>query len=185
MSDQALPQELAQLPLLRLDPTSMKSALIQHRRKVEGMLAKIRQLHDELNTQLYARPTERPSVHSPTEAATLLDYFIGSIDHEEMWVIDLDTRNRVMNLVMLYKGSVNSSQVRICEVFRQAIADNAPAIIIGHNHPSGDITPSPEDVSVTRAIIQAGKLLDISVLDHIIVAQGKFASLKERGLGFS
>ena len=99
-------------------------------------------------------------------------------------MINLDTRNRVMSLTKLYQGSVNLSQVRVGEVFRQAILDNAPAIILAHNHPSGEPTPSPDDVAVTRAIVQAGKLLDIDVLDHLVVCQGRFVSLKERGLGF-
>jgi DNA repair protein RadC len=97
----------------------------------------------------------------------------------------LDSRNRVKSLVLLYKGSVNSSQVHVGEVFRQAIVENSPAIIIAHNHPSQDPTPSPDDVGLTRAIVQAGKLLDIEVLDHLIICQGRFVSLKERGLGFS
>jgi DNA repair protein RadC len=110
--------------------------------------------------------------------------FIGSLDHEEMWVINMDTRNRIMSLIALYKGSVNSSQIRVGEVFRQAVAENAPAIIVGHNHPSGDATPSPDDVTVTRAMVQTGKLLDIDLLDHIVVAHECYVSLKERGLGF-
>ena len=71
------------------------------------------------------------------------------------------------------------------ELFKEAIRTNASAIIVTHNHPSGDPTPSPDDVAVTRAIVQAGKLLDIDVLDHLVIGQGKWVSLKERGLGFS
>ena len=99
-------------------------------------------------------------------------------------MIALDTRNRVMNLTKLYQGSVNQSQVRIGEIFRQAITDNAPSIIVAHNHPSGDPTPSPDDVAVTRQIFQAGKLLDIEFLDHLIIGAGRYVSLKDRGLGF-
>lgn len=106
------------------------------------------------------------------------------LDHEELWVVNLDTRNRIMSLVALYKGSVNSSQVRIGEVFNQAILEKSPAIIVAHNHPSGDPTPSPDDVSVTRAIGNAGKLLDIDVLDHLVLGRDHYVSLKERGLGF-
>ena len=130
-------------------------------------------------------PPRRPTIHNPADAAEIFNFFIGSIDHEELWVIVMDTRNRVKCLVQLYKGSVNSSSVRIAEVFRQAVIENSPAVIVGHNHPSGDITPSPEDINVTRAMFQAGKLLDIDLLDHLIVSQGRFFSLKERGLGFS
>ena len=155
------------------------------RDKVEQTLAQIRALHEVLNSQLYAYPTERPQINSPADAASLLTPFIGYLDHEELWIIDLDTRNRVKSLVILYKGSVNSSQVRVGEVFRQAIAENSPAIIIAHNHPSNDPTPSPDDVAVTRAIVQAGKILDVDVLDHIVICSTRFVSLKERGLGFS
>jgi DNA repair protein RadC len=87
--------------------------------------------------------------------------------------------------VEVYKGSVNSSQVRVGELFKDAIRINASAIIVVHNHPSGDPTPSPDDVAATRAIVQAGKLLDVDVLDHMVIGQGKWVSLKERGLGFS
>ena len=90
-----------------------------------------------------------------------------------------------MALVELYRGSVNTSQVRVAEIFRQAIIENAPALVLAHNHPSGDISPSPDDIAVTRAIVEAGKLLDVQVLDHLVIGQGGFASLKERGLGFS
>jgi DNA repair protein RadC len=75
--------------------------------------------------------------------------------------------------------------VRISEVFREAIIENAPAIILAHNHPSGDPTPSPDDIVVTRAVVQAAKLLDVDALDHMVIAQGRWVSLKERGLGFS
>jgi DNA repair protein RadC len=75
--------------------------------------------------------------------------------------------------------------VRVAEIFKTAIRRNATNIIIIHNHPSGDPTPSPDDIAITRAIIQAGELLDVKLLDHIIVGNGKFVSLKERGLGFS
>ena len=156
----------------------------KRKRKVEATLARLRQLHDELNAQLYTHPTERPSIRSPADAADILMVFIGNLDHEELWVVNLDTRNRVMSLVQLYKGSVNSSQVRVAEVFRQAIIDNSPAILLAHNHPSGDVSPSPDDVAVTRGIVQAGKLLDIDCLDHIVVSGGRYVSLKERGLGF-
>jgi hypothetical protein len=101
-----------------------------------------------------------------------------------MRVINLDTRNRVINIEKLYVGSLNASTVRVGEIFRSAIQRNAASIIILHNHPSGDPAPSPEDVALTRTIVQAGKLLDIEVLDHLVIGQGRWVSLKERGLGF-
>jgi DNA repair protein RadC len=129
-------------------------------------------------------PEERPAIHSPADAAALVQYDMSALEQEEMRVILLDTRNRVLNIACIYRGSVNSSQVRVGELFRAAIRQNAPAIIVLHNHPSGDPTPSPDDVAVTRAIVQAGKLLDIDVLDHLVIGQGRYVSLKERGLGF-
>ena len=178
------PAEYAQLAMQGFDLQEVRKASGKQRKKVQETLARLRQLHEELNSQLYANPTERPTIHSPADAANILECFIGNLDHEELWVVDLDNRNRVMQLVALYKGSVNSSQVRVAEVFRQAIVDNSPAIIIAHNHPSGDCSPSPDDVAVTRAIFQAGKLLDIDVLDHLVIGKSRYVSLKERGLGF-
>ncbi len=125
-----------------------------------------------------------PSIHTPSDAADLVRCEIGLLEQEELWVILLDQRNRVIDIIHLYKGSLNSSQVRVGEVFKAAITRSAAATIVVHNHPSGDPTPSPDDVAVTRAIVQAGKLLDIDVLDHVIVAGPRFVSLKERGLGF-
>ena len=136
------PAEYAQLAMTGFDNTVLK-ATSKRKKKVNETLARLRQLHDELNAQLYAHPSERPAIHSPSDAAGILEYFLAGLDHEELWVVNLDTRNRVMQLVQLYKGSVNSSQVRVAEVFRQAIIDNAPAIILAHNHPSGDPSPSP------------------------------------------
>jgi DNA repair protein RadC len=130
-------------------------------------------------------PEERPSINSPADAAALVSYEMSALEQEHLRVILLDRRNRVLETVEVYKGSVNSSQVRIGEVFKEAVRKNASAVVVIHNHPSGDPTPSPDDVAVTRAIVQAGKLLDVEVLDHLIIGQGKWVSLKERGLGFA
>ena len=130
-------------------------------------------------------PEERPTINSPADAAALVSYEMAGLDQEVLRIIQLDRRNQVMEITEVYKGSVNSSQVRIAEVFKHAIRINASAIVVVHNHPSGDPTPSPDDVAVTRQIVQAGKLLDIEVLDHMIIGVGKWVSLKERGLGFA
>ena len=174
-----------QLPLIDLAGGVSVSADRLRHHKVEKTLAKLRQIHDELNLHLYAHPTQRPTINSPADAADIFRPFIGTLDHEEMWIACLDTRNRVKCLVALYKGSVNCSQVRVAEVFRQAIIENDPSIVIAHNHPSMDVTPSPDDVSITRIIVQAGKLLEIDVLDHILVSSSGYTSLKEKSLGFS
>jgi len=129
-------------------------------------------------------PEERPAVNSPADAAALVAYEMSALEQEHLRVILLDTRNRVLEIVEVYVGSVNSSQIHVVEIFKAAIRRNAPALIVVHNHPSGDPTPSPDDAAVTRAIVQAGKLLDVDVLDHMVIGQGRWVSLKERGLGF-
>lgn len=132
------------------------------------------------------RPDERPQVKSPADAANLLMGDMASLSHEQLRVLLLDTKNHVLNnwRTPLYKGSLNSSVVRVAEVFREAIRCNAAAIIVAHNHPSGDPTPSPEDIRVTRDIRQAGTLLDIELLDHVVIGAQRYVSMKERGLGF-
>jgi DNA repair protein RadC len=128
---------------------------------------------------------ELPCIHSPQDAAELVIYEMSALEQEELRVILLDTRNRLIDIFQVYRGSLNSSQVRVGELFKVAIRRNAASIIVVHNHPSGDPTPSPDDIAVTRAIVQAGKLLDVSVLDHLVIGNGRHVSLKERGLGFS
>jgi len=148
-------------------------------------LARLNHVHEELNTALYKAPLERPRITSPEDVVGVLTAFIGNLDHEELWVITLDSRNSIMQLVQLYKGTVNESRVRVCEVFRQAIIDNAPSIIVAHNHPSNDTVPSQDDVRLTKMIIEAGQLLDIEVLDHLVIGNDGFCSMKARRLGFT
>lgn len=132
-----------------------------------------------------AAPDERPVIRSPADAANLLMYALSAFEQEYLYVILLDTRNRVIGRpAEVYHGSLNTSLIRIGEVFREAIRANAAGLIAVHNHPSGDPSPSPEDVAVTRALVEAGKLLDIEVLDHLVIGRHRFVSLKERGLGF-
>lgn len=132
-------------------------------------------------------PEERITVNCPSDAAALVAYEMSVLEQEILSVILLDTRNQVIDIVEVYKGSVNSSQVHVGELFKPAIRRNAAALIVVHNHPSGDPTPSPDDIAVTRSIVQAGKLLDVDVLDHMVIGQGKdrWVSMKERGLGFA
>ena len=129
-------------------------------------------------------PEERPTINSPAEAAALVQYEMSALAKEEMRVILLNTRNSVMDIVTVAHGSLNAAQMRIGEIFTPAVRKNAAALIAIHNHPSGDPNPSPNDVAITRAMIEAGKLLDIEVLDHLIIGLGKYISLKEKKLGF-
>ena len=150
--------------------------------------AKITQLKAALELGrrlLLTSPEARPQITSPAEAANLLMLEMAGLEQENLRTILLDTKNRVLSVPTVYVGNVNSSIIRVSEVFRQAVRENATALIVAHNHPSGDPTPSPEDVHVTRSIVDAGQLLGIEVLDHLVIGHQQFVSLKERGLGFN
>lgn len=133
---------------------------------------------------LLSSPEDRFLVRSPSDVAQLLMADMAHLQQEHFQVLYLDTRNRLLGSETVYVGSLNASHVRVAEVFRDAVKRNCAAIIVAHNHPSGDPTPSPEDVEVTRQLVAAGNLLDIEVLDHLVIGQQRFVSLRERGLGF-
>lgn len=133
---------------------------------------------------LAASMGERPQVRNPTDVCNLLMLEMGLLEREELRVVLLDTKNFILRITTVYSGNTNSAVVRIKEVFTEAIRINAASVIIVHNHPSGDPSPSPEDVRVQEMISEAGKLLDIEVLDHLIIGRNRFFSMKERGLGF-
>ena len=139
----------------------------------------------ELGRRLMAEsPEERWQIRAPSDAANILMPVIGHQEQEHFVVLYLDTRNRVTDRETLYKGSLNTSLVRTAEVFRGAVRRNCAAVIVAHNHPSGDPNPSPEDVALTRRLVDAGKLLEIPVLDHVIIGENRHVSLRERALGF-
>jgi len=131
------------------------------------------------------RPVKREQVRSPQDIAGLLMLEMGYLDQEEMRTVLLDTKNQLQEIVTVYRGSLNAAMIRVGEIFKAAIRRNSAALILAHNHPSSDPTPSPEDVLATREIVSAGKLLDVQVLDHLVIGQGRWISLRERGLGFS
>ena len=128
---------------------------------------------------------ERPAIHSPKDAADQVMFEMSGMVQENLWVLLLDTRNRLIDIEHLYQGSLNSSTVRVAEVFKKAMLLNSAGIIIVHNHPSGDPAPSPEDIALTKTLVETGKMLDIQVLDHLVIGGNNFISLKERRLGFS
>ena len=131
------------------------------------------------------QPNPRDQIKSPTDAAGLLMLDMSALDQEHLRTVLLDTKNRVQAITTVYVGSVNTAMIRVGEVFKAALAWNSAALIVVHNHPSGDPTPSPEDLLITQQIVAAGKLLDIDVLDHLVIGQGRFVSMRERGLGFA
>lgn len=150
-------------------------------------MAKAAQLQAALELgrrMMLSAPEERPIIYTPTDAAALLMAEIGHLEQENLCVLFLDTRYRVLGSQILYKGSLNQAQIRIGEVFREAIRRNCASIVVAHNHPSGDPTPSPDDIAVTRQLVSAGQLLGIEVLDHLIIGQGRWVSMREQKLGF-
>ncbi len=139
----------------------------------------------ELGKRLSALPIgEYPVISSPQDVANLLTPEMGLLSQESLRVLLLNTRNQVLSVSEVYRGNVNTAVIRAAEVFRDAVKENCPSVIVVHNHPSGDPTPSTDDINVTSQLQQAAKLLDIELLDHIILAQSGFVSLKELGKGF-
>ena len=128
------------------------------------------------------RSAERPQINCPEDVHRLLGPEMSALAQEQLRVILLNTRNQVMGQRVIYIGNVNSSVVRPAEVLRAAVIENAPSIIVSHNHPSSDPTPSPEDVSITRDLAASAKLLGIDLLDHVVIGGDRWVSLKERKL---
>lgn len=138
----------------------------------------------ELGRRLITRtPEERPLISSAADAARLvLD--MRDLTQEHVRLLLLDSSRRVVAIPTVYIGTLNASVLRVSEIFRDAITRNCPAFILAHNHPSGDPNPSPEDVELTRAIVSAGRMLDITLLDHLIIGHRGWVSLKDLKLGF-
>ncbi len=139
----------------------------------------------ELGRRLLVSHEDRVQVRSPADAANLVMAEMRMLEQEHLRTILLDTKNHVVGIPTVYVGSVNTTMIRVAEIFREAIRRNCPSLIAVHNHPSGDPTPSPEDVMVTRQAVEAGKLLDIELLDSLVIGANRFVSMKERGLGFT
>jgi len=127
-------------------------------------------------------PEEKPTIRSPQDAASLLMADMGTLQQEHLRVMLLNSKNQLIAIHEVYKGNVNTSTIRISELFHSAVRENCPAVIVVHNHPSGDPEPSSDDITTTEHMVKGGKTLDIEVLDHLIVGDHRFVSLKERGI---
>jgi len=125
-------------------------------------------------------PEDRVMINSPQDIADQVQYQMAGLEQEELWVLLLDTRNHLLQTHHLYKGSLNASSVRPAEIYRAGIRDNAASLIIVHNHPSGDPSPSPEDIRLTKMLVEAGNLLELPVLDHVIIGARGFVSIKSQ-----
>jgi len=184
-SDLELPQRLLAetngLPGLLRAPLS---DLVQFRGIGDKRACQLKAILELGRRAMTASPAERLQVKSPADAAGYMMLEMAGLEQEELRVMILSSKNHIIRTVTVYRGSVNTAVMRIGELFREAIRVNGVAAIVFHNHPSGDPTPSAEDVAVTRQIADAGKLLGVELLDHLIIGEQRFVSLKERGLGF-
>lgn len=139
----------------------------------------------ELGRRLLADwPSARWMIRSPRDVADRLILQMGRLEREELRVVLLNTKNVVLRVVIVYQGNVSSSLVRVGELFRDAVRLNATGVILVHNHPSGDPSPSPDDLHLTAEALAAGRLLDIEVLDHLVIGHDAWVSLRDRGVAF-
>jgi DNA repair protein RadC len=188
-----LPQEdqPARLPpLLRLmnkerEPEEQLSFIAPRDAAVVHMLRRFvaeadRIYHDETGRSL----EESLTISCPADGYAYLRGEMAELEREQIRVLTLTVKNTIISAPMIYQGTISGTHVRVAEIFRPAIIDNAAAVLVAHNHPSGDPEPSAEDIHITRKIVEAGRLLDVDVLDHIIISSSGFVSMRERGLGF-
>ena len=139
----------------------------------------------ELGRRLLADwPAARWTIRGPHDVADRLILQMGRLEREELRVVMLDTKNHVLRVATVYQGNVSSSLVRVGELFRDAVRLNAAGVILVHNHPSGDPTPSPDDLHLTAEALAAGRLLDIQLLDHLVIGHDAYVSLRDRGVAF-
>jgi len=139
----------------------------------------------ELGRRLLADwPAGRWTIRSARDVADRLVLQMGRLEREELRVVLLNTKNVVLRVATVYQGNVSSSLVRVGELFRDAVRLNAAGLILVHNHPSGDPTPSPDDLHLTAEALAAGRLLDIDLLDHLVVGHDAWVSLRDRGVSF-
>jgi DNA repair protein RadC len=129
-------------------------------------------------------PETKPLVRSPEDAANLVLGEMSLLDQEEVRVLILDRRLQLVSTSNVYRGSVHTVAVRFPDIFRDAVRCAASGIVVVHNHPSGDPTPSAADIAMTKGLVEAGKLLDIDVQDHMVVGGGRYVSMRTTGLGF-
>jgi DNA repair protein RadC len=126
----------------------------------------------------------RWTIRSPADVASRLGPQLAALEREELHVLLLNAKNAVERQVLVYRGNVSAALVRVGELFRDAVRSHAVGLIVVHNHPSGDPEPSPDDVHLTAEAIAAGRLLDVAVLDHVVIARDGYVSLRDRGIAF-
>lgn len=163
--------------------------VVAHGEDLHAALSGLKPVPEEVRAllrvlQILLTPVPDQRIHRAADLAALLMVKLGHLSQEEFWTVCLDTKHHVQAMQRLYKGSLNSSVVRPAEVFRLPLALNSATIIVAHAHPSGSVQASPEDMRVTKALVKAGRLLQVEVLDHLIIARGAWASMRDQGLGW-
>jgi DNA repair protein RadC len=180
LADQLLAEHGGLRGLMKLDVAELSS--------VHGLgpakVAKLAAALELANRVVALGPDERPRISTPEDIVRLIGPEMGSLGQEQLRVVLVDTKHRLQGVRTVYQGTVNQAQVRVGEVFRDAIRMNSTALAVVHNHPSGDPTPSAADVALTVDLERAGELLGIDVLDHVIVSANEHRSLRRLGLGF-
>ena len=159
-------------------PTASLLAALRRNLQVLGELA----LRYEVETQPPGAPADWPTISCPADVQQLVGPELAPLVQEQLRVLLLNTKHRVIGQRVIYQGNVSAACIRVAEVFRPAIVAAAPGLIVVHNHPSGDPTPSPVDVAVTKELVAAAQLLDIELLDHIVIGGDRAVSLREQGL---
>lgn len=125
---------------------------------------------------------ENKQISSPDDVFRIVNKYLDGADREHLVLLTLDTKNKITSINTVSIGSINTSIVHPREVFKTAILSNASSVILTHNHPSGDVTPSKEDIDITNRIKECGRILGIELLDHVIIGDDKYSSLKEKGI---
>ncbi|MCC6174068.1 MAG: hypothetical protein IT305_02085 [Chloroflexi bacterium] len=125
---------------------------------------------------------DRYSIRSPGDVAVYLGQELSDLAQEQLRVVLLDSGNGVLGTSLVYQGGLNSTVIRLGDCFREAVARGAAAVVLVHNHPSGDPTPSPEDIRLTAEAARAGDLLGVDLLDHVVIGRSEHVSLRDRGL---
>ena len=123
---------------------------------------------------------ENKQISSPDDVFRIVNKYLDGADREHLVLLTLDTKNKITSINTVSIGSINTSIVHPREVFKTAILSNASSVILTHNHPSGDVTPSKEDIDITNRIKECGRILGL--LDHVIIGDDKYSSLKEKGI---
>ncbi len=166
---------------------ALEHASAREMRRIQGMTpARVARLQAmlELARRAQATQPQRTRIHRAADLAALLMPEMSGLDHEQMRVVLLSTKNDVLGVHLIYQGSVHTTVIRAAEIFAEAVRANAPSIAIAHNHPSSDPSPSPEDLRTNKSLVEAGKTLDIELLDHLVIGANRFFSFKEHGVGF-